>query len=84
MAVQFKLDMSKWDAEFFHDAAEGQFDLEAALVDGKVPELVLQNNGHLFRILRAQPVGNAHAVAVGVEGDEEMVVAGQALFGGVG
>src|SRR5476651_2225583 len=48
-----------------------------------MPELVLQNDGHLFRVLRAQPVGNAHAVAVGVERDEEMVVARQAFLGGV-
>ena len=50
----------------------------------EIPELVLQDDGHLLGILRAQPVRHAHAVGVGVEGDVEMMVAGQALLGRFG
>ena len=50
----------------------------------QIPELVLQDDGHLFRILRQQPWRNIHAFGGGQEGDEEMVLAGQAMLGGVG
>ena len=45
---------------------------------------MLQDDGHLFRMLRAQPVRHAHAGGMGVELDEKMMVARQALLGGVG
>ena len=40
--------------------------------------------GHLFRILRQQPRRQLHALGGGQEGDEEMMLAGQAVLGGVG
>ena len=51
----------------------------ASSLDLEIPELVLQHDGHFFGILRAQPVRQPHAFGGGVEGDEEMMVAGQAL-----
>ena len=44
------------------DAAERQADLEAILGHHQVPELVLQDDRHLFRILRQQPRRQLHAV----------------------
>ena len=70
--------------QLFRNAAERQADLETLLVHRQIPELVLQDDGHFFRVLRAQAFGNAHAVAVGVERDVEMMIARQALLGGVG
>ena len=51
-----------------------------ALVHDQIPELVLQDDGHLLGILHAQPLGHAHALGGGVERDIEMVVARQAFF----
>ena len=59
-------------------------DLEALLGDGKIPELMLQDDGDLFRILRAQPLRHAHALGARIEGDVEMVLARQAFLGDVG
>jgi hypothetical protein len=54
------------------------------LVHPQVPELVLQDDGHLLRILRAQPRRDDHAGVVGPEGDIEMMLAGQAVDRGMG
>ena len=45
---------------------------------------MLQHDGHFFGILLAQAIGNPHALRARVEGDEEMMVAGQAACGDVG
>jgi hypothetical protein len=45
---------------------------------------VLQDDGHLFRVLREQPRRQLHAFGGRQEGDEEMMLAGQAVFGGIG
>src|SRR5690606_12728480 len=45
---------------------------------------VLKDDGHLLRILRAQPVRDAHAHRARVEGDVEMMISRQALFGRLG
>src|SRR6266404_2243066 len=55
-------------------------DGEAVFLDNEIPELVLQDDGHLLRILLMQPVGDAHARPVGVEGDIEVMVAGKAAL----
>jgi len=57
--------------------AETERDGEAVFLDNEIPELVLQDDGHLLRILLMQPVGDAHARPVGVEGDIEVMVAGR-------
>ena len=49
----------------------------------QVPELVLQDDRHLLRILRAQPRRDHDAGMIGAERDVEMVLAGQAVGGGV-
>ena len=51
---------------------------KAASVTVEIPELVLQDDGHLGRILRLEAGGDAHARMLRVEGDEEVVLAGQA------
>jgi len=66
------------------DAPKGQADLERILADRQVPKLVLQDDGHFLGILRARPLRQADAVCAGIEGHKEMVVAGQAVLGGVG
>ena len=60
-------------------AAERQADLERLVGHLEVPELMLQDDRHLLRILRAQPVRQPDALGGGVEGDEEMMLAGHAL-----
>ena len=51
----------------------------AFVVEGEVPELVLQDDGHFLRILRADPLRDLHAGVIGAECDIEMVAAGQTL-----
>ncbi len=82
--IEKAVDRLERNDELFRNAAERQADFKALLGHDEVPELVLQDNGHLFRILRAQPLGQPHAVGFGIEGDIEMMLAGQALFGRVG
>jgi hypothetical protein len=67
--------------QLFRHVGEGQADIEGVLGDFEIPELVLQHDRHLLGILLAHPVGDLHAGRVGDEGDEEMVVAGQAGLG---
>ena len=47
------LNRREGNREAFGDAAEGEADLKALLGDHKVPELVLQDDGHFLGILRA-------------------------------
>ena len=64
-------------------AAERQADLERIVADREIPELVLQHDGHRLRILRPHPLGQPHARRHGVECDLEMVLARQAVLGGI-
>src|SRR6185312_10300450 len=68
----------------FRNAAERQPDLEAILAHLQVPELVLEDDGHLVRILRKQTRRKLYALGLGNEGDEEMMLARQPMHGGVG
>ena len=77
-------DRGEWNHQPFRNAAERQSDLEQFVGDLHVPELMLEHDGHLFRIAFVQPVGDLYAVRRGVEGDEEMVIAGKPAFGGIG
>ena len=45
---------------------------------------MLDDNGHVLRMLRAQPVGHLDAGMGGAEGDVEMVRARQAVFDRIG
>ena len=51
--------------------------------DREIPELMLQDDGDVLRMLRAQAVRHLHAVGLGIERDVEMMLAGQAVFRGV-
>ena len=66
-------------------ATERQADAEQSGlgVHLEVPELVLQDDRHLLRILRAQPRRDHDARMIGAERDVEMVLAGQAVRRGV-
>ena len=44
---------------------------------------MLQDDGHLLRILREQPRRKLHAFGGGQEGDEEMMLARQPMLGGI-
>ena len=60
-------------------AAELQGDGEEGLARRQVPVLVLQDDGHLVRVLGQQVDRTGHARGVGLEGDIEMVRARQAF-----
>ena len=81
--VEEAVDRLERHRELFRNSAERQADLELVVADFQIPELVLEDDGHLLRILPEQPLGNAHAIGLGGEGDVEMVLARQALFDGV-
>ena len=68
----------------FRDAVEGEPDLEIVLGDLEVPELVLEDDRHLLRIARLEAGRYLHALGAGIEGDEEVVLAGKPLGGGFG
>ena len=57
---------------------------KASSVTVKIPELMLQDDRHLLRVLRVHPRRQLHARGIGGEGDLEMMVARQALLGDVG
>jgi hypothetical protein len=54
---------------------EGELHLEALVRHRQVPELILEDDGHLLRILLLEPLGDGNAVGDGIEGDVEMVLA---------
>ena len=64
-------------------AAERQADFETVVADDQIPELVLQDDRHRLRILRAHALRQPHARRRGGERDLEMVLAGQAVLGRV-
>ena len=68
----------------FRHAVEGQADLEGMLGDREIPELVLEDDRHILRILVHQPRRNPDARRLGGEGDVEMVLAGKAGLGHFG
>jgi hypothetical protein len=51
--------------------------------DAKVPELMLEHDGHLLRVLVPQALRQAYARKFGAEGDVEMVLARQPVLAGV-
>ncbi len=54
-------------------------DLEAGIGNLEIPELVLDDDGHLFWIFALQVLREANARRAGQEGDEEMMVARRLL-----
>src|SRR6185437_6037430 len=82
--VEEALDRLERHAELLRHAAERKADRETGFVDLEIPELVLQDDGHLLGVLRLDPVGQAHALGAGVERDVEVVLAGQTLLRRVG
>ena len=54
------------------------------IADRQIPELMLQHDRHFFRILRAQARRNLHAGRAGVERDEEVMLARQAVARRIG
>ncbi len=54
-------------------------DFESLLGDAEIPELMLEDDGHFVREFLAQLGREPHARRIGAEGDDEMVVAGQAV-----
>ena len=53
--IEEALDGGERDEQPLRNAVERQADLEGVLGDRQVPELVLEDDRHLLRILRAQP-----------------------------
>ena len=76
-------DRRERDHQPLRDAAKRQADLEALLRDDQVPELVLQDDGHVLWILRTHALGHFNPFGASVEGDVEMVIAWQAAPGDV-
>ncbi len=66
-------------------AAEGEADGQQSgrFIHRKLPELVLQHDGHFLRILRLQSRRHHYARMVGAERQVEMVLAGQPVGGHV-
>jgi hypothetical protein len=81
--IEKALDGGKGNHQPLGDAAERQPDLEAIFRHHQVPELVLQDDGHLLRILREQARRKPYAVRLRQEGDEEMMLARQSVLGSV-
>ena len=71
-------------SDAFGYAAERQAHFEGLLGHREVPELMLQDDGHVLRILRPHAFGKPHAGRRGAEGDLEMMLAGKAILGDVG
>src|SRR5262249_46287058 len=69
--------------KLFRNAAERQADLEAVFMHHQVPELVLQDDGHLLRVLRHQARRQLHPFCLGQERNVEMMIAGQTALGRV-
>jgi hypothetical protein len=81
--IEEALHGGKRHVQAFRNAAEGHADLEAFVGHYQIPELMLQDDGHLLGILRQHARRQAHAVRAGVEGNIEMMLPGQAVLGGV-
>ena len=59
-------------------AAEAEADREAVLRDLEIPELVLQDDGHLARVARQQIISERNAGMIGAERDVQVMAPGQA------
>ena len=71
------------DQQPLRDAREGQPDLEGVLGDAEIPELMLEDDGHLLRVLFAQAVRQANAGKIRPERDVEMVFARKPVLAGI-
>ena len=78
MGIEKALDGSERNDETLRDVVERQLDLKTAVVDGEVPELVLENDRHALGVILAQPLGDGHAGVTGIEGNIEVMIAGKA------
>ncbi len=76
--IEEAFDRLERDVQLLGNAVERERDLEMRLGDGEIPELVLQHDGHLFRILLAQARRELHAGRARIERDVEMMLARQA------
>ena len=72
------LDRLERHHESLRHAAEGELHLETLIRHLQVPELVLQDDGHLVRILFLEALRDHNPLCSGIEGDVEMVLAGKA------
>ena len=79
--IEEAVDRLERHAEPFRNAAERQADLEAALGHLQIPELMLQDDGHLVRDIARAAGPTAARLGVGVERNVEMMIARQALLG---
>src|SRR5690606_39148379 len=75
--IEEAFDGGEGDTENLSLAVEGKADLEACLGDLEVPELVLQNDGHLLVVLLEQTLADSDARRLGDKGDEEVVLSGK-------
>src|SRR5262249_26684776 len=81
--IEKSLDGGERNDEPLGDAPERNADLETVVLDHEVPELVLKDDSHFLGKLSRDPRRHAHAMRAGIEGDVEMVLARQTVFGGV-
>ena len=79
--IEEHADCGEGHDEALGDAVERQLHLKAAVVDGKIPEAVLQHDRHLGGILVLQALRQHDARGRGIERDVEMMVAGQPRLG---
>ena len=63
---------------------EAERDRESVNVGLQVPELVLEDDGHVRRVALAEKVGDDHARMLSAKGDVEVVRRGDALAPGPG
>jgi hypothetical protein len=82
--IEEALDRSEGNHEPLGNAAEREADLETIFRHHQIPELMLQDNRHLFRILREQPRRQFDAFGSGQERDVEMMLSGKAMFRSIG
>ncbi len=71
------LDRAERHHQPLRHVGEGELHLEAFVRHLQVPELVLQHDGHLFRILLFEALRHRHALGARIEGDVEVMLAGQ-------
>jgi hypothetical protein len=67
---------SNGNLEAVRDVAEAEADREAVRADLEIPELVLQHDGHLGGVARAQAVVDHHGGMIGAKGDVEVMAPG--------
>src|SRR5581483_10016480 len=74
-----RLDRAERHDQALRNVGERELHLEAVVRHLQVPELVLQDDGHLLGILLLEPFGHRDALGARIKGDVQMVLAGQAL-----